>query len=72
MKLPRPVHNLDCNVHCEPGEFLDFDPYETMSVCTKCPANTYSIGGGLRIDGLDVKWNEEFLKDFNAFCSIWN
>lgn len=59
-------------MHCEAGKFLDLDIAKSESVCSKCPANTYSIGGGLRIDGVDVKWDGEFMANFNAFCSIWN
>ena len=72
VELPKPIHDLDCNVHCAPGQFLDLDAVNSESVCSACPANTYSIGGGLRIDGVDVKWDSEFLSNFNAFCSIWN
>ncbi|ESP03535.1 hypothetical protein LOTGIDRAFT_81462, partial [Lottia gigantea] len=41
-----PVRGKDCSFTCKEGEYLDLEKQE----CEKCPAGTYSLGGGLRFD----------------------
>lgn len=55
--IPPVVNNLSCNVTCEAGKYLDMEVDNKVSACKTCPANTYSVPGGLLIDGLMGDWS---------------
>lgn len=48
--------NTDCAV-CDKGYYFGY--INSTLGCVQCPANTYSLGGGLRIDGLLHEWTED-------------
>ncbi|CDW88741.1 UNKNOWN [Stylonychia lemnae] len=54
--LPQQIYDLDCSIACPAGEYLDLDPQIQSSKCSLCPANTYSLPGGLLIDGVTGDW----------------
>lgn len=47
--IPQPIPDLSCLLQCPVGHFLDIDLIEGGSRCSTCPANTFSIGGGIRV-----------------------
>ena len=52
--IPKPIFGLPCHDKCKDGESASVSLNQTKLdyYCDKCPANTYSIGGGgIRIDG---------------------
>ena len=60
-----PVFNISCDESCNEGEIMKFNPLENKIDCEKCPENTYSSGGDLKIIN---HWNKEILKKFNVNC----
>lgn len=44
--LPAPIFNLPCNISCDDGSYLPIG----ANRCESCPAGTFSIGGGARIE----------------------
>ena len=50
--LPKPIFGLECQDSCEDGTYATIDFETRRMICSSCPANTYSVGGGgIRIDG---------------------
>lgn len=50
--LPEPVFGMPCKDSCHDGTYATVDAKNRRFECKKCPANTYSVGGGgIRIDG---------------------
>jgi len=69
-KARPPIHNLNCNLVCEDGEFLDIDIPNEDSTCKQCPANTFSVGGGILIDGEVGDWQNGLFPpqmEFNCY-----
>ncbi len=60
-----PVFNISCDEYCNEGEIMKFNPFENKINCEKCPENTFSSGGDLKITN---NWNKEILKKFNVNC----
>jgi len=58
-----PIDNIPCYYECERGEFLSVDTNERSYSCKKCPANTYSNGGGYSIDGYFGEWTNALEPD---------
>ena len=54
------MRNIPCRQSCGPGEFFDIDTKERVYKCSKCPANTYSSGGGFLISGDLGDWTDAF------------
>ena len=64
---PPPIWNLNCDLPCPAGSFLDVDRQNKVSTCTKCPPGTYNIGGGEVISGADGDWTRARSR-YSAYC----
>ena len=51
-----PIENIPCQQSCEAGYYLKADNLNRTFQCEKCPADHYSTGGGLLIDGKFGQW----------------
>ena len=60
-----PVFNISCDEYCNEGEIMKFNVLENKIECEKCPENTFSSGGDLKIIN---NWNKEILKKFIINC----
>lgn len=71
INLPEALINTDC-FYCSKGSILDYDVENNKFACNSCPANTYSSGGALRVDGALKEWNNDtqLIKGFNFYCDI--
>ncbi len=56
--LPSNIRDISCQKECDKGEYLAFNREVSEVACMKCPANTYSLGGGMRIDGALQEWSQ--------------
>lgn len=52
--IPPPLHSLPCDISCQPGMYLTYDTPTSRQLCEMCPENTFSIGGGIRVD--ETNW----------------
>lgn len=68
-KLPSIIVTHPCPA-CYKGSYLTNEGEKLA--CMRCPANTYSLGGDLRIDGLLHEWSEsnKFWRKFKSSCKI--
>ncbi|KAK3268145.1 hypothetical protein CYMTET_23339 [Cymbomonas tetramitiformis] len=64
LRLP-PSDHIPCDLHCGPGYFLE------GSKCSICPAGTYSVGGGLRLESFD-DWDALEALGFQRECTYTN
>ena len=64
---PPPIWDLNCDVHCHAGSYLDVDEVTFRSACSKCPKNTYNIGGGEVISGSEGGWLKKRSR-FSTYC----
>lgn len=69
---PAPMWDLDCDLPCPAGTFLDVDRAKGTSACSKCPSGTYNIGGGEMISGVDGDWTKQRSR-YSAYCwtTLW-
>lgn len=47
ISLPDPLIGINCDINCDHGTRLTYDPSTQKSQCIDCAAGRYSIGGGL-------------------------
>ena len=66
---PAPIRGLSCEVDCASGSYLGFDRGKKTSACLLCPANTFSIGGGVRFAGNEESWFK-LASHFIAYCYV--
>lgn len=66
------IQNITCDTKCQTGSIFDFDGEKKESSCLKCPANSYSTGGNLQIDGHLKQWKNMTFpsKGFATSCLI--
>ena len=58
MALPENIEDIPCNTECGQGQYLGYESANHLVECLDCPANTYSLGGGMRIDGSLKEWKQ--------------
>lgn len=51
-----PIEGIPCQQQCNAGSFLNIDTKERKYLCSQCPKNTYSNGGGFSVDGYFGEW----------------
>jgi hypothetical protein len=72
--LPASKFDVDCD-ECGKGQYLKYSPELDRLECDFCPENTYSLGGGFRINGILKEWNnsnEYFNMISNKSCYVYN
>ena len=60
-----PTTTVQCGLKCPAGEIMKLDPLKKELICVKCPKDSYSVGGDLRIRN---RWSNEDLKKFEINC----
>ena len=60
-----PTFTIQCGMKCPGGTIIKYDPILNVTVCEKCPPNTYSTGGDIKINN---EWNDQSLRLFQTNC----
>ena len=60
-----PTFTVQCGMKCPAGTIIKYDPLLNETTCEKCPQNTFSSGGDIKINN---EWNDQSLHLFQTNC----
>ena len=69
--LPEPIWDLECNVSCPPGKYLDLDTITKKSLCAECPDDSISNGNSI-IYSNENNNLKEFLNHSFVICASYS